>query len=450
MEANASSKDFPAHSHESVPYGGYGGFGNGGGYGSYVPGAYAAQYWAGKGKGYNVYPPKGGHVNGYGKANGKGHGGKVAADPGGKANAKPHPHVNGPKESTNGGSDVGSTSSSNNWQRRQRSREGSNGTKGGGKASGEQASKGAHAGPVEPIASAPGTAEILIEKMDTVQALIASLKGGRDQFSTDTRTQLETELSNLRIQRTQMKSIPDQMVVLENLVEKREAILQQAEVDAAEAIQEAVEAKSSLMVARQQLMAVQQAKAKEDADFAVKEAELHSPNAKQTVQKMRDMAQLLPTDKAKVLAECLGLLETLMADAVTVEVINVEMEQGGSESSEGQIPLSFIHTPSPNNMANGMMQNATVDPYAMPVALDLPNVEQPGASMEAPLTPRRGVRRTRSESPQRSPGARSRTNSTHKRMNGKQVGINIDYVPLFDAFVGNSFSSRERMDPFKG
>jgi len=286
----------------------------------------------------------------------------------------------------------------------------------------------------------------LIEKMDTVQALIASLKGRRDQFSTDTRGQLEAELSNLRIQRTQLKSIPDQMVVLENLVEKREAILQQAEIDAEDATRELAEAKSSLMVAKQQLMVVQQAKAKEDADTALKEAELHSPNAKQTVQKMRDMAQLLPKDKAKVLAECLGLLETLMADVAAVEVINVEMEDSGQHSTDG-----IYASPVPDTVTNGMVQNVVSDPYAVAVAVDTPLLEQhPSAAQAAPLTPRRGVRRTRSESPQRSPGARSRSSSFHKRMNGKQVGINKDYDPLFDAFVGNSFSSRERIDPFRG
>ena len=447
MEANPSTKERPAHSHEAVPYGGYGGYGSGYGYGAYVPGAYAAQYWAcAHGKGVNGNPPKGGYGKGHGKANGqygKGQGGKLAIDHGGKQNAQPH--APGPNDLTNGGSDAGSSRSGNAWQRRQLSRDGANGTKGGGKASGEQASKGAHASPEVAATQAPSSAEVLIEKMDTVQALIASLKGRRDQFSTDTRAQLEAEMTNLRIQRTQMKSIPDQMVVLENLVEKRETILQQAEADAEVAMQDLAEAKSSLMVARQQLMAVQEAKAKKDADIALKEAELHSPSTKQTVQKMRDMAQLLPADKAKVLAECLGLLETLMGDAA-VEVINVEMEDGGSHSTDGQVVLGTHGTsasPLSSTVTNGTVQNVQTDPYAVAVA-------PPSATQGVPLTPRRGIRRTRSESPQRSPGARSRSNSFHKRMTGKQVGINKNYVPLFDAFVGNSFSSQERIVPFTG
>ena len=115
---------------------------------------------------------------------------------------------------------------------------------------------------------------------------------------------------------------------------------------------------------------------------------------------MRDMAQLLPTDKAKVLAECLGLLETLMADVAAGEVINVEMEDSGSHSTDGHV-VPGIHiyaSPVPDTVTNGIVQNVMTDPYAG--AVDLPLFEQlPPAAQAAPLTPRRGVRRTRSESP---------------------------------------------------
>ena len=115
--------------------------------------------------------------------------------------------------------------------------------------------------PISPISP---DAKVVMANMESVQTLINSLKGRTDEYSMKARSQLEQDLSALRIRKTQLKPLGDQSSILEALVEKRTALLSQSEQNVQTAISEMENAKQALMVAQQQLLQVTEAKAKED------------------------------------------------------------------------------------------------------------------------------------------------------------------------------------------
>ena len=58
----------------------------------------------------------------------------------------------------------------------------------------------------------------ILTRMDTVQALLNSLVGRTDTMSMETTTQLQKEMTSLRIRRTKLKPLSTQVTVLEKLV----------------------------------------------------------------------------------------------------------------------------------------------------------------------------------------------------------------------------------------
>ena len=69
----------------------------------------------------------------------------------------------------------------------------------------------------------------LVERMDTVQALLNSLVGRSDQLSVETRVSYEREMASLRIRKTKLKPLSAQVTVLENLVSRRQSSTSAAE-----------------------------------------------------------------------------------------------------------------------------------------------------------------------------------------------------------------------------
>jgi hypothetical protein len=160
---------------------------------------------------------------------------------------------------------------------------------------------------------AESEANSLMEKMDTLQAMINSLKSRTDQCSVEMKNGLEKDLLNLRIQKTQLKSLADQALVLETLILKRTTSLEEAERILMEQTASRDQIKQELVDAKSQLQSVLEQKSIEDA--------ARFPNGVNGQQQMspgnlfkdaQEMASMLPSDKATVFVECLSLLAQLM------------------------------------------------------------------------------------------------------------------------------------------
>ena len=107
----------------------------------------------------------------------------------------------------------------------------------------------------------------LLEQMDTVQAMLNFLQGGPDAHSEATEATLTQELQSLRIKKTQMKSLDDQLIIVENLVSRRTSSPSGAEAELAlvEACSVRDKAQETRKEAEAQLANVKETKAREDA-----------------------------------------------------------------------------------------------------------------------------------------------------------------------------------------
>jgi hypothetical protein len=290
----------------------------------------------------------------------------------------------------------------------------------------EKAAAEAGAGPITPAKEEAETsdtvsthAKAILERMESVNALITSLKGRTDEYSVNVRNQLHADLAKLRLQRTQLKPLEDQTSILEALVEKKSAQLMQAERDVQEAIATMEQTKASLMVVQEQLTGVRVAKAKEDQAIKEQQEEQKLPDNRMAVTKMKDLLCLLPAEKAGGFNEMLNLLEGIFSEAATPSLPIIHPVDSDSEmGAASEMPAS----------ASGTLPEIPTFPSA--AAAVAAHVDPYGDGGDGASTPRR---RTRSESPRRSPGARSRSNE-HRRL-----------CP-----VSSSFSRRELGGPFTG
>jgi hypothetical protein len=227
-------------------------------------------------------------------------------------------------------------------------------------------------------------------------------------------------MAQLRVQKNQLKPLVDQTSILEALVEKKTSMLLQAEQEVQEAIATMEQAKVSLAEVEQQLANVKAAKAAEDKLISSQQAEQQMPDNRMAVTKVKDLLCLLPVEKAGEFGDMLNLLHGLLSDAAepapAVHTVDSDSEMAASECPAPQTPL-----------ARGAMAEIPMFPSALPSAAVAHSDPYHG---EGASTPRR---RTRSESPRRSPGSRSRSNE-HRRQ-----------CP-----VSSSFSRREAGGVFTG
>ena len=414
MHTEPSTKENPAHSHEQVAPNGYGhGKGYGGkGYGSgwYQPG----QYWpAPAGPYMYAYPHGGKGPQSGGKGKGKGKADAQLGSPAKAGTGEPTSLSEG--ESLYASSSRSGAGYSNAWQKRRMNRRvvrSSDGAK-------EESPAHASSEDAANQSQVSDQAKSLSDKMETVQALITSLKGRTDDYSSQARAQLEQDLNRLRILKTQLKPLTDQSSILEALVEKRSSQLTQAEQDVQTAISTMEEAKQSLMVAKEQLAQVHAAKAREDQLIQAQKADMQLPDNQKSVEKMKDLVCLLPVEHAGAFGECLNLLSGLLQQAATPFIQVVP----DSDSEMGQTESSLIgNTDSPLIPSLPSAVVVTSDPYSAELNA-------------APFTPRR---RTRSDSPKRSPGSGARSRSTsNRRLTFKQSGNMTTVLDAFSRREGN-------------
>lgn len=274
------------------------------------------------------------------------------------------------------------------------------------------------------------SADQLVEQMDVVQALLNSLKGRDDQFSRATRTNLEKQLTSLRIQKTQTKSLGEQVSILQALVERRTCLKTEAEESHREAIADLEEANTALAEAQQQLELVRNAKAMEDAVAATQSSSSVPENP---ISAAKLLIGLLPQEKAVAFAECLALLESMAiphqqkfpCNAQVVSVETVEEDAGSSalgvSPSSSQVGISAASAVTEVAIPKSPTVKVQTDPYG---------------------TPQRGRKGARSLSPTASPagGQRSRSTQSQKRLRGKQKEP-FSIVPLAGAL--QDFSSLE-------
>jgi hypothetical protein len=269
----------------------------------------------------------------------------------------------------------------------------------------------------------------LLERMDTVQALLNSLMGRTDAMSLETREELEKEMATLRIKKTRMKPLAQQMIVLEGVIQRRTSAVAEAGSAIAEAQAKYAVLVCQLQDAKAQFKDVQAAKAKEDAAKIppMVASAMQSSQHGSLLMQAQGLADMLPPDKMEIFRECLGLLASIaqgcsigqgaQAAAAMPEDQLVDPLQGVSGSVASS---SFVFGVQPNGDQTGT-SHATLalqDPY--------------GAAHSPPPT-RRG--RAKSHEPSPVAGARSRSDgSVSRRLRGKQV---------FPFPEGDHFSRRE-------
>ena len=96
--------------------------------------------------------------------------------------------------------------------------------------------------------------------------MLNSVKENTDDYSVGVRKTMEKELQALRIQKTKLKPLDDQIDVLENLVARRTSIVEEAQQEMKNAQLHVQESVQALSVAKEQLMQVKNMKASEDAE----------------------------------------------------------------------------------------------------------------------------------------------------------------------------------------
>ena len=371
IQQPASTPSNPVHSHECIPPKGSGkNFWHSGSYGSYW------NHWPRQGGQTQPQPQQ---VN---QASGKGRGAARSSSVGShqtsnvsacNVNQAQPPSVNG----------------TNFWQRR--------------KFNNQSASS---VGQVESVNGEAKDADIegasLMEKMDTLQAMINSLKNRTDPSSAEMRQGLEKELQSLRIQKTSLKSFSDQALVLESLIQRRQSSLDEAERVLMEQTSSRDQIKQELEDAKVQLQSVLEQKAVEDAArFPNGQKQVNTGDVFQCAQ---DMASMLPSDKAGVFVECLGLLAQLMK----------QNNQSNADKSNGQMD---VEEKSGSSASSDLPQVPAMPFTAAPTT--------PGGAVSDPYGGRVGSppRRARARSLEASPTqARSRSFSGRgKRLMGKQA-----------------------------
>jgi len=272
-----------------------------------------------------------------------------------------------------------------------------------------------HAVDVDAMQSDPdGTqARELLEQMDTVQAMLNSLQGRSDAYSEATKATLTQELQSLRIKKTQMKSLDDQVTILENLVSRRTSILSDAELEMTAARNARDKAQDTLKEAEAQLAQVREAKAREDAArVSPQTADISAPEV--TLSSARQMATLLPSDKAVIFAECLGLLSQMLEQhQETAAPVTME-----TQAAEAAWPQSATHGGYGDGLSSSHAHASSCAPRD-PCGSQASQGVGKGAAVRDPYGSPRGRPRAMSvpASPQQ-PG-RSRSNS-RKRLRGKQ------------------------------
>lgn len=209
-----------------------------------------------------------------------------------------------------------------------------------------QAAAAAPTSPMVVDAEAEEEADSIMDQMQVTQALINSLKGRSDSFSTHKREQLEEELKQLRIRKTKLKPTEDQWEVLSALVQRKQAAVESTSTALVNAQNAAMEAQQALRDAQCQLKLVadrmEQEKKQQQAGVASEVT---------TIQKAQSLADMLPKDKAETFRECLLLLQSLMGNEVVPTQVQpqlqIEIKGGmcqdgplGQSQSSQQWPLS--------------------------------------------------------------------------------------------------------------
>jgi len=417
----ASTKEHPIMSNDYVAPGGHG-YAKGGNYGKGYGGKYGGGGWYQPGHVWPAPPSMYGPYHQpatYGgkgaSAYGKGKGGKGKAGHEGPIKPVKTGDADSSKEESDASMYRSSSSSARSggsaWQKRLNRR----------KVARDKAALEEGAGVVPPITpavepadTADAQAKAIMERMDAVNALMTSLKGRTDVYSVSVRAQLIKDMAQLRLQKTQLKPLGDQTSILEALFEKKTSMLLQAEQEVQQAIATMEQAKASLVEVEQQLTNVKAAKAKEDQLIMSQQAEQQLPDNRMAVTKMKDLLCLLPAEKAGDFGEMLNLLDGMLKEASGPVIHAVDSD---SEMAPSECPVP--QTPS----ASSLMAEVPAFPSAVVAHTD-------PYSGGGAITPRR---RTRSESPRRSPGSRSRSTDNRRQ------------CPMT-----NAFSRRELGGPFMG
>jgi hypothetical protein len=401
MMQGQSSKMNPVESGQCIPPQGYGL--KGGGYGSqWKQFQQFQQFLSTKGKGKD-------QGNGNGKGQGQGSTLHLAGK-GAKGNGKDQ--GNGKGQGSNGqiGKVNGKTVEPNFWQRRRAKAELATPTK-----DGENV--------IVITTEDPKQQEVneILDRMNTVQAMISSLAGKQDNFSNTLRQQLTDELQNLRIKKTKTKSLEDQQEVLTNLVESRKESIEKAQIELDKAMDRKEKANVALAEAESALLAV---------NLQIDEEDTTMNNdigciPESFVSQAQLLANKLPVDKVGVFNECMNMLQQILASVqvkedplvktedskmvattmTTTTLVGQKVDMGGNNGNVGNMGAAMAGTqPTCTDMLSFQF-GAKSDPYT------------------GVCTPRRGLRRARSLEPPGSPGMdgdRSRSNSINRRLRGKQ------------------------------
>jgi hypothetical protein len=401
MQQGQSNKMNPVESGQCIPPQGYGL--KGGGYGSqWKQFQQFQQFMSTKGKGKDQ-----GNGNGKGQGQGSTNG---QAGKGAKGNGKDQ--GNGKGQGSNGqtGKSIGKTVELNCWQKRRAKAELATPMKDGDSV-------------IEIITEDSMQQEVneILDRMNTVQAMISSLAGKQDNYSNTLRQQLTDEMQNLRIKKTKTKSLEDQQEVLMNLVESRKESIDKAQIELDKATDRKEKAIVALAEAESALLAV---------NLQIDDEDMTKNNdigciPESFVSQAQLLANKLPVDKVGVFNECMNMLQQILASVqvkedplvktedskvvattmTTTTPVGKNVDTGGNNGNVGNVGAAMAGTQPTCTDILSFQFGVKSDPYT--------NV----------CTPRRGLRRARSLEPPGSPGMdgdRSRSNSISRRLRGKQ------------------------------
>ena len=155
--------------------------------------------------------------------------------------------------------------------------------------------------------------------MESITMCLEGLKGRTDLYATKVREGLECDLQQMRIRRTKLKPLGNQVAILQALVEKKLLHFTAAEELVNTSIAKMEAAKAALTEAQTSLLNVKNQKEEADAKAATAAAASAAteavPDNAASLNKVKDLVCLLPTQMAGDFGQCLALLEQLLNTA---------------------------------------------------------------------------------------------------------------------------------------
>ena len=177
----------------------------------------------------------------------------------------------------------------------------------------------------------------LQERMQTLQAVLNSIKGRNDPYAEDLRTMSQSQMAKLRVEAHESKSLPQQISIMQQVVDRKEVAF-------AEAKQKMDQCMTNLEVAREKCMAADAARTecKDKLQGLISRCATEVPASQpqevsdHQLAALGHLGALLPAELSKGFQEALAHIQGLLKpDVIDVDVARTELVIAGSVGSFG-------------------------------------------------------------------------------------------------------------------